>query len=264
MNEFRDTREHRPGPSGRNVLVGLIVVAVGVVILLKQLHFPFFPYWIFSWPMILIIIGLVIGVKSDFRNVSWLIMVLLGGFFLLDHVVIFNWHLNQYAWPIGIIVIGIFLIFRSVISPSQSYHDYNKDNRYGGGLSDPTDETSDEKKNTMNSGDDYINSTNIFGGTKKRIFSKSFRGGQTTNFFGGTEIDLTQADLNKVAVIDLVQVFGGIKLIMPANWEVKSEVVSIFGGLNDKRNMPSSTQDTSKMVVLTGVCIFGGIDIKSY
>jgi predicted membrane protein len=213
--------------------------------------------------MILIVIGLFIGVKSKFANVAWLVMVLIGGFFLLSHNDFLDWNMHRYAWPLGIIIIGLFLVFRSVIAPSRSSidRDFRDSNLYNTG----TDaDTNDEKKSTMNTGDDYLNSVNIFGGTKKRIYSKSFKGGQTTNFFGGTDIDLTQADMQKPAVIDVVQVFGGVKLVIPANWEIKSEVVSIFGGFNDKRNMPSSTQDTSKMIVLTGVCIFGGIDIKSY
>jgi predicted membrane protein len=230
---------------------------------MRQLDFPFFPYWIFTWPMILIVIGLFVGIKSKFTNVAWLVMVLIGGFFLLSHNDFLDWDMHRYAWPLGIIVIGLFLIFRSVIAPSRSSID--GDIKYSNLYNTGTDtDTNDEKKSTMNTGDDYLNSINVFGGTKKRIYSKSFKGGQTTNFFGGTDIDLTQADVQKPAVIDIVQVFGGVKLVVPANWEIKSEVVSIFGGFNDKRNMPSSTQDTSKMIVLTGVCIFGGIDIKSY
>jgi hypothetical protein len=42
-------------------------------------------------------------------------------------------------------------------------------------------------------------------------------------------------------------------------------MVTIFGGLNDKRPMPVQTGSAdSKVIVLKGTCIFGGIDIKSY
>ena len=40
---------------------------------------------------------------------------------------------------------------------------------------------------------------------------------------------------------------------------------TIFGGLNDKRPLPAATAvDQSKILVLKGTCLFGGIDIKSY
>lgn len=263
MNDFQN-RKRNERPASTNVLLGLLVIAVGVVILMRKMDIPFFPYWIFSWPMILIVVGLFVGIKNNFTNVGWLILVLLGSFFLLDDVMFFNWHLREFAFPLGIIVIGIFLIFRSVVSPNRNIQGRFRDRfQQAGETQGETHEYSEEeKKRTLSDDEEYVNSTNIFGSTKKRIFSKSFRGGQTTNFFGGTVLDLSQADIDKSIVIDVIQVFGGVKLIMPANWVVKSDVVSIFGGLDDKRNMAPS--DPDKVVVLTGVCIFGGIDIKSY
>jgi hypothetical protein len=64
-------------------------------------------------------------------------------------------------------------------------------------------------------------------------------------------------------VIDVVQLFGGVKIIIPSNWELKSEVTAILGGVDDKRptlNNPA----TGKRLVLTGFVMFGGVDIKSY
>ena len=81
-----------------------------------------------------------------------------------------------------------------------------------------------------------------------------------------TELNLMQADTSTRVVLDLTQVFGGTKLIIPPHWKVNAEdMVTIFGGLNDKRPMPVQTGATdSKIIVLKGTCIFGGIDIKSY
>jgi predicted membrane protein len=83
------------------------------------------------------------------------------------------------------------------------------------------------------------------------------------NFFGGTDLNLSQSDINGVAVLDLTQVFGGTKLIVPSNWKVQSEVVAVFGGLDDKRR-DLANPDPNKVLVLKGTCIFGGIDIKSF
>jgi hypothetical protein len=71
-----------------------------------------------------------------------------------------------------------------------------------------------------------------------------------------------------VVVLDLTQIFGGTKLIVPHHWKVQSkDLVAVFGGVEDKRPMLGSTSPTdenSKVLVLKGTCIFGGIDIKSY
>ncbi|MEO6977238.1 MAG: hypothetical protein ABI113_02635, partial [Mucilaginibacter sp.] len=59
--------------------------------------------------------------------------------------------------------------------------------------------------------DDYINTTTVFGGVKKTILSKDFRGGQISQLFGGTELDFTHADLAGVAILDIQQGFGEVK-----------------------------------------------------
>ena len=112
--------------------------------------------------------------------------------------------------------------------------------------------------------DDFVESTSIFGGAKKIIISKSFRGGDLVNIFGGTELDLSQADFNGTATIDLTTIFGGTKLLVPSNWSVKSEAVTIFGGIEDKRRMQTITDAPQKTLLLRGTVIFGGIDIKSF
>ena len=125
----------------------------------------------------------------------------------------------------------------------------------------------DESNINETSGDDHLDSTVIFGGVKKNIISKNFRGGEAVTVFGGTEINLTQADVSGPIVLDLTQVFGGTKLIVPPHWKIQSQdLVCILGGVEDKRPImsdPSSVSD-SKVLVLKGTCILGWIDIKSF
>ena len=89
-------------------------------------------------------------------------------------------------------------------------------------------------------------------------------GGDITNIFGGTEINLTQADIQGVATIDVTTIFGGAELIVPSHWSVKSEIVTIFGGVEDKRTVATITETPEKALVLKGTIIFGGIEIKSF
>ena len=112
--------------------------------------------------------------------------------------------------------------------------------------------------------DDTIEAISIFGGTKRNIISKEFKGGEITTAFGGTELNFMQGDITGTAQIDITQIFGGTKLVVPSNWNIKSEVVCVFGGIDDKRPIIKDLQEANKTLVLRGVCIFGGIDIKSY
>ena len=58
------------------VWAALILIAVGSVLVLRQMGLPL-PYWLFSWPMILIVVGLFIGFRHGFRGGGWIIICLL-------------------------------------------------------------------------------------------------------------------------------------------------------------------------------------------
>jgi predicted membrane protein len=96
------------------------------------------------------------------------------------------------------------------------------------------------------------------------LVSDQFRGGKITSIFGGSKINLLYCKPVEGCVIDVVTIFGGTKIYVPENWNVKTEVVSIFGGFEDKRgNSVISRVDQSKIVVFKGSAIFGGGEIIS-
>lgn len=113
--------------------------------------------------------------------------------------------------------------------------------------------------------EDVIDSTSFMGGVKKNILSKNFKGGEITNVFGGAEINLSQADFEQSVTLEMTNIFGGTRLIVPANWEISSELVSVVGSIEDKRPTQSNvSSDVKKVLILKGTTVFGGIDIKSY
>jgi predicted membrane protein len=65
--------------------------------------------------------------------------------------------------------------------------------------------------------------------------------------------------------IDVFCIFGGMKLIVPEDWNVKIRVMSIFGGFSDKHRIlstgTSAAQDTQ--LIIKGIVIFGGGEITS-
>lgn len=113
-------------------------------------------------------------------------------------------------------------------------------------------------------GDDYLDAVSVFGGVKKTILSKTFKGGDIVNVFGGAEIDLTMADIEGKVVIDITQIFGGTKIIVPSHWQVVSNLSAVFAGVDDKRLRKTGSGDDNKILVLEGVSIFAGVDIRSY
>jgi predicted membrane protein len=210
------------------------------------------PAWVFTWQMLLVAIGFFLGVRHGFRGAAWFILMLVGGVFLVSEFFP-DLTLRQYLWPAALIVLGLFIIFKP---RRHRYWKEYADNKVEQALSNTEQGTT--------SSEDYIDTTSIFGGVKKNVISKNFKGGDITNIMGGSEIDLTQADINGTVTIDLTQVFGGTKLIVPSNWQVKAQMAAIFGGVEDKRSAQHSVLDPNKTLILDGTSIFGGIEIKSY
>ena len=58
--------------------------------------------------------------------------------------------------------------------------------------------------------------------------------------------------------------FGGIKIIVPSNWDVKFENTAAFGNVEDKRRLQNLNADSSKTLVIAGTAVFGGIEITNY
>jgi predicted membrane protein len=229
--------------------VGAIILAIGSLLLLDRLDLYDFPGWLISWKTFLIAIGVAVGINRRFEGIGWLVMILVGSFFLIDDIPGFPYDIDRYAFPIGIIIVGLFIVFRAMMGSAARE---NRKSLWGDGV-----------VSTDTGGEDWFDITTVFGGAKKRVFSKNFKGGETTCVFGGSEIDLTQADIQGTVVIDVVQLFGGVKLMVPANWELKSDMTVILGGFDDKRH-GTQAPNPEKKIVLTGFVMFGGVDVKSF
>ena len=247
-NEYFYGGHHRQSRTGR-ALGGIVVVAIGLVLLARQLGVEF-PHWVFSWQMLLIVIGIFSGAKHQFSRGGWFVPIIIGSVFLVGDIFP-DITIGPMVWPIIIIGIGLMMILRPHRRDSlhwQKWHSYRK-----------------QYTNSFRSTEDTIESTSVFGGVKKNIISKDFKGGQIICVFGGAEINLSQADINGKVELEMVQIFGGTKLIVPSHWSVQSEVVAILGGIEDKRPLQKDlSNNPEKTLVIRGTSIFGGIDIKSY
>ena len=248
---------------------GLFLLIIGGLFLAKAAGIAF-PGWFFSWPVLLIGLGLFSGIKHRFRRVGWLIPIVIGAIFLADNLSD-DVNLKPYLWPAFVIGAGLFIIFRPKSHRCRRGEGRDDNNFTGENITNreivvtegENVNSSNDWRSGISHGTDTIDATAIFGGVKKNVLSKAFKGGDVTTFMGGAEINLTQADLKDRAVIDCFNMFGGTKLIIPPDWEVQSDIMAIFGGVDDKRP-PASASSTGKVLYLDGTCLFGGLEIKSY
>lgn len=229
-----------------------IVFITGGILLMMQKTGTDIPSWVFSWPMILIVAGFYIGFKHRFKNHSWWIVTLIGGLFLTDHFFP-EISLGQFIWPLAFIAFGLLLFFsrKDKAWKEKKWQRYR--NMHGFGAEE-----------SMRNAEDYIDAVAVFGGVQKKLNTKNFQGGDVVCIFSGAEINLLQTDFNGQVTLELVNVMGGTNLIIPAEWQLVSEAVTIFGGIEDRRPQPLQPVETSKKLILRGTCVFGGIEIKSY
>lgn len=251
--EERYVRKHSCQGSGGRMWTGVFILLIGIALLLNSLY-PSLPDWIFSWQMILIALGLFIGIRHQFRGGAWLVLLLIGSVFLLDDFFPALIE-SRFIWPLAFIVVGLFLVIRPRRRPAN-----------WAGPQNPEEPTLPARgpEPYVTSNEDVLESTSVFGGIKKSLLSKNFKGGEIVNIMGGAEINLSQADIQGRAELEVTQIFGGTKIIVPAHWDVKPEMAAIFGGIDDKRLIQNAVVDHSKVLVLKGTSVFGGIEIKSF
>lgn len=229
--------------SSNRVIIGVVLVLAGLFLVIRNTGvFPnFIDDIIFSWPMLLVTIGLVITIGSSGSKTSGIIVMAVGGFFLIPIIFRETFHVYNMFWPSIFIIVGVIFIF----ARRQSW----------GAVSSSTQ-----------TGDDFIDYVNIFSGGERQIVSDNFRGGKVTAIFGGNELDLTKAKLAPgTSVIEIACIFGGTTIIVPDDWYVKLEVTPILGGFGDSRKLHAGkTFSSDRMLVIKGAVVFGGGELKSY
>lgn len=226
---------------------GFILLLIGAFFLLRNMDLDI-PFWIVSWQMIVIGIGLIIWIASSFKNNGGLIMILVGGIFLMKDIFAWSYDISRFIWPAAMIAGGIYFIFRKETPWSEKKQKIEKYHAFG----------------YSTTSDDFLNISAIFSGVNKIVVSKEFKGGEMNAIFGGTDINLTQADFNGTIEIEVNCIFGGAEMVVPANWDVKINMNTIFGGVEDKRPIELMSNNPEKTLIIKGSCIFGGLEIKSY
>jgi predicted membrane protein len=248
---------HRYSRGSGKVWVGFILLVIGFILLINTLGF-YVPDWIISWPMVLIIIGVVNGARHNFRHPAAVILILIGSVFLIERIVP-ELDFGNFVWPVAIILFGLYLI----VGRGRRFSSY-RNNPGNLDWDKRVDQEGGPATEVPPTREDYIDSVSIFGGVKKNVMSKNFRGGEIVTIMGGAEINLSQADFIGPVVLEVVQIFGGTKIIIPPHWKVSSEMAAIFGGIEDKRMISAESMQSEKVIIIKGTSIFGGVTIHSY
>lgn len=244
-NDFGNERRRNPGEyhhSHNRAIIGVILVFAGLFLVIRNTGFfpDFIDHVIFSWPMLLVTIGLVMTLGASEKTAGIIVMAV-GGFFMIPLLFRETFHMYNMFWPSIFIIIGVIFI----ITRRKGWNAVTSKGM---------------------AGDDYIDYVNVFSGGERQIVSENFRGGKVSAVFGGIELDLTKAKLAPGRnELELACIFGGATIIVPDNWFVVIEVTPVLGGFSDSRKLiPGRSIESSSQLVIKGAVIFGGGEVKSY
>ncbi len=245
-----------PSKKSRTMFLALLVIFVSFLLLLDGLGFlPYeFQRIFLTWQMLLIVIG-VYGLFSQQHKTTGIILIAIGGVFLVNKFHIFSFKAWDLFWPVIVIIVGVAILLKHSRRPLIE--------RVGASDTDGPDE---QDGTIASNRSDILDEVSVCSGSEKTITSKNFRGGKITSIFGGSEINLTQAVLSTGNnTIDMFCMFGGATLIVPSDWEINVDVTVIFGGYTDKRHKSKSlAPDNTKRLNIKGLVLFAGGEIKSY
>ncbi len=218
------------------LVIGIGLILVGLVFTLDNLQVVSAHRMLRFWPLLILLWGFA-KLWHEGVHSSGLIIVSIGTFFLL--VMLGQGNLAESLTPLGLVVLGIWIVMkalRKTRGPAPS----------------------------LGNREHYVDGTAIFGGTKRRVVSQTFEGGEFTAIFGGFEVDLREAtSADNQARLDVFALFGGGEIRVAENWVVVNHVTALFGGIDDKTEGDSTPSNPhAPRLILTGLVLFGGLEIK--
>lgn len=211
-----------------SIFWGIVLIIIGVVFLGNNFTWWDIDIFFDGWWTLLIIILSIYGIYKKDNIKTSIITLILGVLLLLASQDIIDWSMIwKILVPVIIIMIGLSFMFGSFKS---------------------------KIKKASSNAEEYVA---VFGGIEEKIkeVNKDFR---VIAIFGGVELDLRKAKINKDITIECISVFGGIDLRLPDNVQVQTSGVPIFGGTENKYE---NNQDSNVTIYINYTCIFGGVDV---
>ena len=219
------------------IILGLLIVAFGVILTLDNLDYVEADNILRYWPLLLVAFGLarVLGGDCTSSRAAGGVMVVIGLWLVADDLLGIPIDFERW-WPMFLVVIGGLIVMRAL---------------RGGGERTPE---------LLPSTDSSFSEVAVWSGKVRRVSSPLFRRADLTAIMGGVEVDLRSASTGgQEAVIDLFVWWGGVEITVPPDWAVSNQVVAFMGGVDDSS---SGTQDSRNRLVVRGFVVMGGAEIK--
>jgi len=235
------------------LIPGLLLIAIGALFLLDNLHVVRVGSWFVYWPAILIAIGLYKLIDSTHTGgrIAGAVLMGVGGLFLGDNLGYFR---IEQMWPLILIGLGLMMLWNRTHPGADTW--WGRADRYKAWGRRRF------QSGTPSSGN-AVHEFAVFGGSRRVVTDQDFKGGKIVCVFGGVNLDLTGAAITgDAAVLDIFTAYGGATVRIPTSWNLEVHGVGIFGGFGDHTVHPPVSPGTKHLIV-RGAGIFGGVGFKN-
>lgn len=107
-------------------------------------------------------------------------------------------------------------------------------------------------------GTEEIDLVSIFEGQHLVSEADPFYGGKIMTMFGGVLLDLRKVTPAPTGIyLDMINVMGGVSLVVPEEWRVKFDGKLMLGGFSDETR--TSSDENVPTVTITGTVLMGGV-----
>lgn len=224
-----------------SVLWGIIFIVAGVVWALSALDIVDVNIFFDGWWTLFIIVPSAFALFTSSEKLSAAIGVAVGVILLLCARDVLSYGMvMKLAVPAVIILIGL----KMIVSSFSRRH------------KEKVDESFEKYEG------DVDNVFCLFNGVKADLSGKVFRGAEINAIFGGVDYDLSGAVIEPDSAIKVSAIFGGVDIIVPEGVRVKVQSNSLFGGVSNKTRRPDKDDENVVTLYVSGLALFGGIDIK--
>jgi predicted membrane protein len=238
------------------IVIGLLIIAAGTLLLLRNLDIVSDYRLGDFWPVILIVIGMgKILQRKEHRQLYWgLVITAIGTLFLLNNLGYIRFWFQD-LWPILIILVGIEIIrcgvFKHKINLTYCIQGKGKHHfKSWKGFSD-----------SNNVDNDYVDISVVLGGGDYKFTNKQLKGGSVSAIMGGCDLDFRNADMEKEEmVLEASTIMGGIDLRVPTHWQVVMQGSPVLGALEDNSTKP---ENPAKKLIIKSSVVMGAVEVNN-
>lgn len=214
-------------------VLGTILIVLGILFIIDNTSsFGLSGIIHLWWPLLIVLFGLHLFTKKNPSYMTSFFITAIGILLLAQKLDLLRGDFGDIFWPLVIVAVGISFLF-----PRWGFH---------------------SRKHKNSEGTD-INS--VFGSINRKIDDKNFKGANISVIFGSAEIDFSNAEIDKEAVLNVDSAFASLVIFVPTNWNIEIKGSPIFGSISDKRRHKEITENSPRLKINNSI-VFGGMEIK--